>query len=326
VVSGPLGTGTFTLGASTTETNLTIFASAGPVEIDNNIFFDGDTNMTFAGVYNMLFTGGLNSGGVAKTISVTNGITTTFSGPITNTGSSSGGALTKTGGGILVFNGSNTYTGSTTVDAGTLLVNGSLSTNTVMVSGGTLGGKGAIAGSVTFGSGTQAYLYKTNGSPDSPLAVSGSLTLSNNTVIVDLGGMTTLSTGTYTLLTYAGALSGSFNSTPTFVDGSLAAGKTATIDLSTTNEVNLIVTTGSYTTPNFSPEGVSHLANGTISLSASGVTGTPYRLWASTNVALAPVTNTWTLITSNSISASPFTNLDLSATNFPRRFYIFTTP
>lgn len=326
VVSGPLGTGLFTLGASTAETNLTLFASAGPVEIDNNLFFDGDTNMTFTGVYNMLFTGALNSGGVAKTISVTNGITTTFSGPITNTGSSTGGALTKTGGGILVFNGSNTYAGTTTVDAGTLLVNGSLSTNTVMVSGGTLGGTGAIAGSVTFASGAQAYLYKTNGSPDSPLAVSGSLTLSNNTVIVDLGGMTTLSTGTYTLLTYAGTLSGSFNSTPTFVDGSLAAGKTATIDLSTTNEVNLVVTTSSYTPPNFSPDGVSHLGNGTVSVSATGVLGTPYRLWATTNVALTPVTNTWTLISSNTISASPFTNLDLNATNFPRRFYLFTAP
>ena len=137
---------------------------------------------------------------------------------------------------------------------------------------------------------------------------------------------TTLGAGTYTLLSYAGSLSGSFNPTPTFVDGSLAAGQAGTIDLSTTNEVNLIVAAGASTPPNFAPGGVSRLGNGTISLAATGITGTPYRLWASTNVALAPVTNTWTLISSNTISASPFTNIDLNATNFPRRFYLFTTP
>jgi len=54
--------------------------------------------------------------------------------------------------------------------------------------------------------------------------------------------------------------------------------------------------------------------------------GTSYRIWATTNLALRPVTNTWTLLTSGTINSSPFTNLDLTATNYPQRFYLFSTP
>jgi hypothetical protein len=63
-----------------------------------------------------------------------------------------------------------------------------------------------------------------------------------------------------------------------------------------------------------------------VSLVATGAVGAPYRLWATTNLALTPVTNTWTLLTNTTIISSPFTNIDLTATNFSRRFYIFTTP
>jgi hypothetical protein len=84
--------------------------------------------------------------------------------------------------------------------------------------------------------------------------------------------------------------------------------------------------TGPNAPPNFSPGGIGRLPNGNISLIATGGVSTPYRLWATTNVTLRPVTNTWTLINSGTITASPFTNYDLTATNFPRRFYLFTTP
>ncbi len=55
------------------------------------------------------------------------------------------GALSKQGGGTLTLATNNTYTGTTTVEAGTLVVNGSLASSAVTVeSGGTLGGSGSL--------------------------------------------------------------------------------------------------------------------------------------------------------------------------------------
>jgi fibronectin-binding autotransporter adhesin len=87
-----------------------------------------------------------------------NGLSTAFSGVIEGTGS-----LTKIGAGVLTLSGPNRYTGHTTVTEGTLLVDGSGSgtgTGIVLVTGGTLGGSGNIAGLVKIGtsSGAAAFL------------------------------------------------------------------------------------------------------------------------------------------------------------------------
>ena len=64
-----------------------------------------------------------------------------------------------------------------------------------------------------------------------------------------------------------------------------------------------------------------------MSLVATGAVGGTYSLWATTNLALSPVTNTWTRLLTNAIIAtSPFTNLDLKATNYPQRFYLYSNP
>jgi len=65
---------------------------------------------------------------------------------------SAGSGLIKTGEGTLALEGDGLYIGLTTVNAGTLLVNGSLAGD-VTVNGGVLGGTGAIAGEVSIGSG-----------------------------------------------------------------------------------------------------------------------------------------------------------------------------
>lgn len=65
------------------------------------------------------------------------------------------GSIAKSGVGTLVLTGANSFSGGTTVNAGSLLVNGSLASG-VTVNGGTLGGSGTIAGLVTLNGGTLA--------------------------------------------------------------------------------------------------------------------------------------------------------------------------
>lgn len=78
--------------------------------------------------------------------------------------------------------------------------------------------------------------------------------------------------------------------------------------------------------PAFPAGGIRRLADRNFSLTVTGTLGTPYRFWASTNVALAPVTNSWNLLGTGTITNSPLTLYDLTATNYPRRFYRFSSP
>ena len=76
--------------------------------------------------------------------------------------------------------------------------------------------------------------------------------------------------------------------------------------------------------PSFSSGAIIRLTDRNFSLTATGSIGTPYRFWANTNLAAA--TNPWTLLGSGNIPSNPFTVYDLTATNYPRRFYRFSSP
>jgi len=81
----------------------------------------------------------LNGSAVALTVNQT-ASTITYAGAISGPGS-----LIKAGAGRFVLSGVNTYTGATTVQAGTLIVSGSISGSATMVeSGGVLGGTGSV--------------------------------------------------------------------------------------------------------------------------------------------------------------------------------------
>jgi len=96
-----------------------------------------------------------------------NNRSTTFSGVMQDGGyyGGTGGSLTKTGKGKLSLTNANTYTGGTTISAGTLLVKNKTGSGTgsgsVQVSTGTLGGTGKIAGAVTVGTGIASERAKT---------------------------------------------------------------------------------------------------------------------------------------------------------------------
>jgi RHS repeat-associated protein len=94
--------------------------------------------------------------GTTRTLTVGNSTNTTFFGTIVNGGTGSTGvvALTKIGSGTLTLSGTNTYTGATAINAGTLEVDGStLSSGTIAAnSTGRLTGTGSV-GAVTVASG-----------------------------------------------------------------------------------------------------------------------------------------------------------------------------
>jgi autotransporter-associated beta strand protein len=93
-----------------------------------------------------------------------NGQSTTFSGVIEEGGGANAAMISKIGTGTLALSGLNTYSGGTTVEAGTLLVNNpkgsATGEGTLQVNSGTFGGRSNISGAVTIGSGsgTGAYL------------------------------------------------------------------------------------------------------------------------------------------------------------------------
>ena len=117
-----------------------------------------------------------------STLTVTDGLGTTFGGLITGTG-----AVAKQGTGNFTLTGNNTYTGGTTVAGGSLFVNGQsgsdsgTGTGAVSVTGGSLRGTGRVGGAVSGTGGTVAP-----GTAAGP----GTLTVG--------GGVTFTSTGSFT--------------------------------------------------------------------------------------------------------------------------------
>jgi autotransporter-associated beta strand protein len=95
-------------------------------------------------------------------LTVNNRSNITFAGVIADGGfgGGTGGALAKIGKGRLDLTNANTYTGGTTINGGTLLIDNSIGSGTgsgsVRVNVGTLGGRGTIAGAVMVGTGSGA--------------------------------------------------------------------------------------------------------------------------------------------------------------------------
>jgi autotransporter-associated beta strand protein len=137
--------------------------------------------------------GGLSGGGQVQnasstadsvlTLNVANATTQTSSAVLRNTGGSTTGSLSivKTGGGTQILDGNMTYTGATTVSAGSLIVNGNQSAATgalTVSSGATLGGSGTIGGATTI-----SGIHSPGNSPGIQTFANG-LTYSNGSTFV----------------------------------------------------------------------------------------------------------------------------------------------
>jgi len=229
----------------------------------------------------------------------------------------------------------NTTGSSGAFSAVPLILNGSLAAGnvaTIATSGGnvTLTVQPQVATTVTVTSSSNPSIVTSNVIFTATIApASGSVvptgTIQFQTNGVNMGAPLTVTTGVspngIAAISTANLPVGTTIVTAQYVSNSIVfIGSTGT--LAGGQVVNASVTTP----PNFSSGGVSLLPGGGISLVATGALGGTYKLWASTNLALTPFTNHATLLQSGTITTSPFTNIDLTATNYPQRFYLFTTP
>jgi len=272
-------------------------------------------------------------GGINLTVNVTNAQRTfdvadvtgdanvdlTISAVLDNSVKSAAAAgLIKAGAGTMDLRSTNIYTGATTINGGSLLVDGSIGSGNVTVSGGVLGGGGLISGAVAVqANGTvQPGL---GGVDTSTLTINNTLTLAGNTVFVlnrtntqpasRISGITTLNQGGTLTVTNVGdpLQSGDaftlFNAS-TYANAFAATNLPALFPgLSWSNSLSgtafTMTVIGQIKTPNISKVSVSggHL----IVSGANGMASQPYRIFTSTNVA-SPMSE-WMPVTTNIFAA-----------------------
>jgi autotransporter-associated beta strand protein len=152
--------------------------SISPLGASNTINLNGNISVT----------GGSNSFSVPLALVANTSIDVAANRSLTLGGviSETGGArnLTKTGGGTLTLTRNNTYTGTTQVNGGTLLVNGNQPQSAVSVNGATLGGTGTVGPVTMVAGGVVAP-----GTSVGTLRVQGNVTFAvTSTFRIEVGG------------------------------------------------------------------------------------------------------------------------------------------
>lgn len=244
--------------------------------------------------------------------------------------------LHKADGGTWTLSANNTYNGVTAVGGGVLLVNGAiLNSTSVLVTNGTLGGTGLIQSPVT----VSADGILAPGASLGTLTISNTLTLNGGTTEMEVSssgadkvtGLTSVTLGGTLKIVVVGALNGT-EAFKLFEAGSYSSDFTA-YELPAlaeplgwdTNSVPVDGTlrvTGGVEPPQIGTGGLT--ADGNFQITGTGPNGAGYHVLAATNVAQPELE--WTEVGSGTFTGGAFSFTDLSATNYPRRFYRVVTP
>lgn len=195
---------------------------------------------SLSGASSSFLTGSSGSGNTAAvTYTVgANNKNTVFAGTIANGAGAT--SLVKSGNGSLTLSGNCTYTGATSVSAGSLLVTGALGNTTVSVSANaTFGGNGTLSGNLTLASGSR-LVFGVTPAAISGVAVSGTATLNGNITVSPLSIGGTLSPGTYTILSSQVSIAG----TPSFTwSDPLGSSLSASFSTATPGQIRLTLQT-----------------------------------------------------------------------------------
>jgi hypothetical protein len=132
----------------------------------------------------------------------------------------------------------------------------------------------------------------------------------------------TVTEGLFPLIQYTdGSIGGSGVGFSAFHLGTLPAYLKASLVNDTTNNSIALNITGVPA----KVSGLQHLTNGAFSLTIAGTQGTGFTVHASTNLDLTPL-SAWTVLGTGTIGAGPTPFDDLTATNYPERYYLISTP
>ena len=231
---------------------VTVASGAGML-LSSDYYGNGETIGSLAG-------SGIVDLGTRELITGGNGRSTSFAGDIQGAGT-----LVKTGAGTMTLASDQSYTGSTFVEGGKLVVNGALASGYIGVDdGASLGGAGTLAGDVfvnsggrilgssgqtltmrdlTLGAGSMIDANLASPSETGLLRVNGDLRLNGASLNVISAGGNALEAGVYRIIEYGGAL---YNNAPLGISSYPAAMALSDLGIQTAvaGQVNLVSAQG----------------------------------------------------------------------------------